>query len=167
MARTVRTILTLEVYHPSYHTPEDVAAILNVSLDEDRKHWGGSEYHINKLVPMSQWDLPVSLVHVPAEFECKTRFVIVDDMEGLNATREQHGQVDFEGAAHDNAVVLNLDGFGLYSMEAGFGGVVLLEFWDSEVRLLVWADINKEEATHVISLEGAREFRRRPEDDDG
>ncbi len=49
----------------------------------------------------------------------------------------------------------------------GFGGVVLVEFWDAEVRLLVWADINQEEPTHRISLEGAREFRRNPEEDDG
>lgn len=117
---------------------------------------------------LSPWDQSPSIVHVPTVFECPTKFVLADDAAREDGfIREQCGHVSFEGAAHDNAVVIDLDGFGLHAMATGFGGVVLVEFWDAEVRLLVWADINQEEPTHRISLEGAREFRRNPEDDDG
>lgn len=156
-----RTILTLEVWHPAEQTEEDVAAIMNIGLDEIRKDWQGPDYHINKFVPINQnqWDLPTSIVHVPTNFD-KTRFVLADDSDDRGAVIEQKGQVDFEGAAHDNAVVLNLDGFGLKTMDAGFGGVVLLEYWARTVRLLVWDNINEEDPSHIICLEGARESRR-------
>lgn len=34
--------------------------------------------------------------------------------------------------------------------------VASFEIWQGELRLLVWADINQEDPTHVISLEGAK-----------
>jgi hypothetical protein len=37
------------------------------------------------------------------------------------------------------------------------GDVVFLELYEGELRLLVWSDVNNEDPTHVISLEGARE----------
>jgi hypothetical protein len=38
---------------------------------------------------------------------------------------------------------------------------ILLEFWEGKVRLLVWADINDQDPTHVIELPGALEAARK------
>ena len=32
----------------------------------------------------------------------------------------------------------------------------MIEAWDGELRVIVWGDINQEDLTHIISLEGAR-----------
>lgn len=42
----------------------------------------------------------------------------------------------------------------------GIKSFVAVEIWQDELRLLVWADINQEDPTHIISLEGARETNR-------
>jgi len=43
----------------------------------------------------------------------------------------------------------------------GYGTVyddfpVLIEFYEGELRVCVWSDINQEDPTHIISLEGAK-----------
>jgi len=48
---------------------------------------------------------------------------------------------------------------GVADMDKGYP--VLLELYQGEYRLYVWGDINDEEPTHVISLEGARETKRK------
>lgn len=50
--------------------------------------------------------------------------------------------------------------YGDFDSEAGFGAPIYLELYEGELRLIVWSDINQQEPTHVISLEGAREARR-------
>ena len=52
------------------------------------------------------------------------------------------------------------DGSGLCGMEEGVNEVVLFEFYEGKPRLLVWADINREDPTHVIGLSGAMESAR-------
>lgn len=39
-------------------------------------------------------------------------------------------------------------------------GIITLEIWDGQLRLLVWADRNSEEPTHIINLEGAKEIKK-------
>ena len=48
-------------------------------------------------------------------------------------------------------------GYGDASSEPGFGAPIFLELHQGELRLVVWSDINSEEPTHVISLDGAKE----------
>ena len=36
------------------------------------------------------------------------------------------------------------------------GQIAMLEVWEGELRLVVWSDINQEDPTHIISLEGAK-----------
>lgn len=47
-------------------------------------------------------------------------------------------------------------GYSVYDSQDGYGYPIILEVYDGEVRLIVWADINSENPTHTISLEGAR-----------
>lgn len=151
------TILTLEVFHPNDQTPEDVAAILNVSLDEDRKHWAGGEYHINKLVPMSQWDLPTTLTVVPSVFKSDEDF-LMDLKEYDHCCSSDPPAVRLAVSnENDNTLAIGAEEYGVKTMEPGCGAIAIMEYYENELRLLVWADITNEDPTHVISLEGARE----------
>ena len=55
-------------------------------------------------------------------------------------------------------LTINADGFGAYS-ESG-GAIVMLEFFEGKLELHVYADINKEDATHRIDMSGALENKR-------
>ena len=57
-------------------------------------------------------------------------------------------------------VTISLEGHGLNTMETGQEQVIYIEQKDGEVRVLIWADINEEEPTHVIDLSKARETNR-------
>ena len=54
-------------------------------------------------------------------------------------------------------------GYGDATSEDGHGCPVFLEIWDGELRVVIWGDIKKEDPTHIISLEGAREDMRKNE----
>jgi len=56
---------------------------------------------------------------------------------------------------------LGITGYGDYLSEACHGFPIMLDFYDGKPRLLVWADINSEDPTHKIDLEGALESKRR------
>jgi len=45
----------------------------------------------------------------------------------------------------------------------GYRAVAILEVWEGELRLIVWADINQEDPTHTIDLSGAKVSARKPE----
>lgn len=49
------------------------------------------------------------------------------------------------------------EGYGDYSSQDGHGSPLMIEIWDGELRVVAWADINEEDPTAVIGLEGARE----------
>lgn len=60
---------------------------------------------------------------------------------------------------------LHFKGFGCCGVEEGYAGPVYIEYRDGVPHVLVWADINSEEPTHSISLAGASESLRAPEQD--
>jgi len=67
------------------------------------------------------------------------------------------------GITEDNNLVsVEFDGYNncstCDSAEFGVGHrtIVGFEVWEGELRCLVWADINKEDPTHVICLDGAK-----------
>ncbi len=47
--------------------------------------------------------------------------------------------------------------YGDFGSHDGIGAPIYLELYEGELRLIVWSDINQQEPTHVISLEGAKE----------
>lgn len=62
-----------------------------------------------------------------------------------------------------SGIVFYFEGYGdAYSAE-GHGAPVLIEVADNSLGVLVWDDINQEDATYRIALEGALESRRRPD----
>lgn len=57
----------------------------------------------------------------------------------------------------DDAIEIGFEGYGEKCAPEGYGHPIRIERYKGEMRLLVWADINQEDPTHTISLEGARE----------
>jgi hypothetical protein len=61
-------------------------------------------------------------------------------------------------------LLIDSPGYGDYGSADGYGTPVLIERYNNELRVIVYADINQEDATHVTSLEGARETKRLPDE---
>lgn len=59
------------------------------------------------------------------------------------------------------ALEVGAAGYGDHDSIDGDGSPIFLEVHEGRLRLLVWADINQEDPTHVIDLEGARESARK------
>lgn len=57
----------------------------------------------------------------------------------------------------EGELVLTADGYGDYASLPGFGSPLVIENAAGYLQLLVWADINSEEPTHIIPLDGALE----------
>lgn len=60
----------------------------------------------------------------------------------------------------DLCLMIGVKGYGEHCSADGQGHPVLLERFQGKLRLVIWADINQEDPTHIIELEGAREDRR-------
>jgi len=69
---------------------------------------------------------------------------------------------DQEVSLHITAdgVKITADGYGDYCSREGSGTPALLELADGELRLVAWSDINLEDHTHIVGLEGAKEKHR-------
>ena len=88
---------------------------------------------------------------------------------------DQHPDYDTErkiGITEDNNLVsVEFEGYNncgtCDSAEFGKGHrtIVGFEVWEGELRCLVWADINQEDPTHIINLDGAQDAKREDEDE--
>jgi len=58
-------------------------------------------------------------------------------------------------------ITLDLEEHGLNELESGCGEIIYLERYEGSLRLIVWADINDADPTHVIDLSSALESNRR------
>jgi hypothetical protein len=56
-----------------------------------------------------------------------------------------------------NNVFIKPEGYGDFCSTKGEGTPVLIERFNGVLRVVIWGDINQEDPTHTISLEGARE----------
>lgn len=63
----------------------------------------------------------------------------------------------------NEAVYLFAEGYGDAGSADGHGSPVIIENHCGELRVIVWGDINSQEPTHVIGLDGARESQRSDE----
>jgi len=66
---------------------------------------------------------------------------------------------------NDGLVMIGAEGYGEMTAEEGHGFPVVIEHHNGELRMLVWANINQEDPTDIISLEGAREDARADDGD--
>jgi len=82
------------------------------------------------------------------------RFMLGDAESGNNPTV-------CEVSVTDRCVTLRVEGHGNCNMANGHGDVVALEILKGVPRLLIWDDINREDTTQVVLLDGAKETRRK------
>ena len=61
-----------------------------------------------------------------------------------------------------NGVSVYAEGYGDGGSAEGHGTPVFLELYRGELRAIIWANINSEDPTYIIPLNGARESNRRP-----
>lgn len=73
---------------------------------------------------------------------------------------DQRGSLPVRVVANESAVSIFPEGYGDFGSAEGHGCPVFLELHQGRLRLVVFADINREDPTHIIDLEGAREDRR-------
>jgi hypothetical protein len=64
---------------------------------------------------------------------------------------------------HEQCIELYVAGHGVATMDNEQGTVAIVELYEGDMRIIVWADINHEDPTHTISLQGAREELRQTE----
>ena len=63
----------------------------------------------------------------------------------------------------NGVVEILLEGYGCQAMEPGSIGVLMLELYRADPRVLVWCDINDDDVTCIASLAEARESLRADE----
>ena len=54
-------------------------------------------------------------------------------------------------------ITINVKGYGELTSKDGQGEPILIEKFENKLRVVLWGDINAEEATHIVDMEGARE----------
>lgn len=59
----------------------------------------------------------------------------------------------------NNHLAIRPEGYGESSAVEGHGFPILIEKYDGKLRLVVWGDINQQDPTHIICLDGAQESR--------
>lgn len=80
----------------------------------------------------------------------------------IDRTTGENYAVTIRGVDHQ--IGIQIQGFSDKTSDDHDGVPVLLDLSDGKLQLLVWADINQEDPTHIIDLEGARIEKR--EDDE-
>jgi hypothetical protein len=80
----------------------------------------------------------------------------IDPKTEDDATGEIKGEVriDLRG------ITIRIDGYGDAATMNGYGSPILIEHYNGELVIRLWADINQEDPTHAIDLEGAKESMR-------
>jgi hypothetical protein len=59
------------------------------------------------------------------------------------------------------SLFINIEKYGDACSLDGAGDPVVIDYFDGQVDVCVWSDINKEDPTHKINLEGALESKRK------
>ena len=66
-------------------------------------------------------------------------------------------------SCNEVALLISLKGYGDACSKDGCGCPMLIEYQDGVPVVYIWADINKHDYTHKITLEGAAEVKRKEE----
>jgi len=66
-------------------------------------------------------------------------------------------QIEFESGT----IWIKPEGYGDCSSQNGHGWPIKIEYYSGSIRVCVWSDINNEDPTHTIFLDGAKESLRK------
>lgn len=75
--------------------------------------------------------------------------IITDDVDGKRL------QITID--VSKQGIAIGAKGYGEKTAEPGTGRPIFIDFFNDELRVHVWADINKEDQTHIIDMSGALE----------
>ena len=70
---------------------------------------------------------------------------------------DHRGSLAVRVVANESSISIFPHGYGDFGSAEGSGCPLFLELHQGRLRLVVFADINREDPTHIIDLEGARE----------
>ena len=70
-------------------------------------------------------------------------------------------RLDIATTLHDWGWYIRADGYSDYCSQHGHGEQVMIENRHGVPHVIIWADINDEDPTHIVSLAGAAESERR------
>jgi hypothetical protein len=73
---------------------------------------------------------------------------------------DHEGSLPVRVVANESSISIFPQGYGDFGRSEGHGCPVFLELHKGRLRLVVFADINREDQAHIIDLEDAREDRR-------
>ena len=62
-----------------------------------------------------------------------------------------------------NMILIRPEGYGDFCSTDGNGWPISIEWYEGNPRVIVWDNINEEDLTHIITLEGSHESRREDE----
>lgn len=65
--------------------------------------------------------------------------------------------------SHSHHIVIRPKGYGDACSKDGDGFPIMIEKYDGKLRVILWGDINMQDPTHTIDMEGAREDNRKVE----
>ncbi len=74
---------------------------------------------------------------------------------------EDEGFVTGEVEINGGGIAIRFDGYSTACTQDDIGEPIWVELYDGKLRTLLWADINKEDPTHIIELDAARNIARR------
>lgn len=112
---------------------------------------------IGEILTMAREDYDNSIKVTPGK--SATHFALFDD-DPVN--RKEGEEIQKCVAEYGTGCVqLGFDGYGDAGSAEGHGRPVTVEYYGNQVRVLVWADINQEDPTHIIPLDEAKEEKRR------
>lgn len=92
-----------------------------------------------------------------------TQKVILHEVLWDSGQGRERQQIEVEIEATKDGILIRPKGYGDHYTENGHGWPVLVELCNGQPRLVVWSDINQEDPTHIISLDGAAESLREPD----
>ena len=58
-------------------------------------------------------------------------------------------------------IFISFEGYGDCCSKDGYGEPVVIDYFDEKLKVLVYSDINQEDPTHRVDLEGALENKRK------
>jgi len=73
----------------------------------------------------------------------------------------QSGTIKGEIRILPQAISVRVDGYGDCGTENGYGCPIYIEHYDGKLSVRLWSDINHEDPTHAVDMEGARETERK------
>lgn len=111
--------------------------------------WHLDDYHVSSVVAGTVW---LVKKHPP---------IVVTLKDATWGNPE--AQLAFHIEINADSIEIRPEGFGTKGMMDGTSGPIFIELRDGVPVVAVWSDINEEDATHLISLDGAAESNRQEE----